>query len=64
MVTSDGIQLPNEESMKTVDKEGYKYLDMLEIDQIKKEHLRKTKKNLKSKLNRKNIVLAWVVSLI
>ena len=34
MVTSDGIQLPNEESMKTVDKEGYKYLDMLEIDQI------------------------------
>ena len=76
VVTSDGIQLPNGESIKTVDDEGYRYLGMLEIDQImqqqmkvliQKEYLRRTKKILKSKLNGKNIVLAinsWAVSLM
>ena len=76
VVTSDGIQLPNGESIKTVDDEGYRYLGMLEIDQImqqqmkvliQKEYLRRTKKILKSKLNGKNIVLAinsWGVSLM
>ena len=34
VVNSDGIQLPNGESMKSVDEEGYKYRGMLEIDEI------------------------------
>ena len=55
VVTSDGIQLPNGENIKNVDDEGYRYLGILEIDQImqqqmntltQKEYLRKTKKIL------------------
>ena len=67
VVTSDGTQLPNGESIKTVDYEGYRYLGMLEIDHLmqqqmkvllQKEYLRRKKKILKSKLNGQNIVLA------
>ena len=34
VVNSDGIQLPNGESIKSVDEGGYKYLCMLGIDEI------------------------------
>ena len=52
VVNSDGIQLPNGEAIKSVDEEGYKYLGMLEIDEImnqtmnvlvQKEYLRRLK---------------------
>ena len=76
VVNSDGIQLPNGESIKSVDEEGYKYLGILEIDEImnqtmkelvQKEYLRRLKKILKSRLNGKNIIIAintWAVSLL
>ena len=60
VVSSDGIQLPNGETIKSVGEEGYKYLGMLEIDEImnqtmkelvQKEYLRRLKKILKSRLN-------------
>ena len=56
VVNSDGIQLPNGETIKSVDEEGYKYLGMLEIDEIinqtmkvlvQKEYLRRLRKFLK-----------------
>ena len=76
VVNSDGIQLPNGESIKSVDEEGSKYLGMLEIDEImnqtmkelvQKEYPRRLKKILKSRLNGKNIITAiytWAVSLL
>ena len=76
VVKSDGIQLPNGESIKSVGEEGYKYLGMLEIDEImnqtmkelaQKEYLRLLKKILKSRLSGKNIIIAintWAVSLL
>ena len=76
VVNSDGIQLPNGESIKSVDEGGYKYLCMLEIDEImnqtmkvlvQKEYLRRSRKILKSRLNGKNIIIAintWAVSLL
>ena len=33
-MNSHGIQLPNGEAIKNVDEEGYKYLGILEIDEI------------------------------
>ena len=33
-VVSSGVQLPNGETIKSVGEEGYKYLGMLEIDEI------------------------------
>ena len=77
VVKSDGIQLPNGESIKSVGEEGFKYLGMLEIDEImnqtmkelvQKEYLRRLKKILKSsRLNGKNIIIAintWALSLL
>ena len=36
LVKSDGIHLPNQEIMNEVDENGYTYLDILELDEIKK----------------------------
>ena len=76
VVNSDGVQLPNGETINSVGEEGYKYLGMLEIDEImnhnmkalvQKEYLRRLKKILKSRLNGRNIIIAintWAVSLL
>ena len=61
------MNLPHEKLMKTIDKEGYKYLGILEYDKVKekemktefvREYKRRLKLILKSKLNRKNIIKA------
>ena len=66
-MNSDGVQLPNGETISNVGEEGYKYLGMLEIDEImnhnmkalvQKEYLRRLKKILKSRLNGRNIIIA------
>ena len=73
---TDGIVLPNGETIKEVEKDGYKYLGILELDNIKEkemkdkfkyEYLRRTRLIVKSKLNGNNIVKAinvWTISLL
>ena len=74
VVRSEGLKLPNNEVMKEVEKEGYTYLGIVELDKIKenemkektiKEYKRRLRLILKSKLNGKNKVAAinvWVVA--
>ena len=77
LVKFDGIHLPNQEIMKEVDENGYTYLGILELDEIK-EHEMKNKVTaeykrlrlrliLKSKLNGKNeiqTINTWAVALL
>ena len=72
----DGIHLPNQEIMKEVDENGYTYLGILELDEIKErkmknkataEYKRRLRLILKSKLNGKGKIQAintWVVALL
>ena len=72
----DGIHLPNQEIMKELDENGYTYLGILELDEIKEhemkikvtaEYKRRLRLILKSKLNGKNKIQAintWVVALL
>ena len=62
VVRCEGIMLPNNEVMKEVEKEGYTYLGIAELDKIKenemkkqtiKEYKRRLRLILKSKLNGK-----------
>ena len=74
LVKFDGIHLPNQEIMKEVDENGYTYLGILELDEIKEhemkikvtaEYKRRLRLILKSKLNGKNKIPAinnWTVS--
>ena len=74
VVRSEGLKLPNNEVMKEVEKEGYTYLGIVELDKIKenemkektiKEYKRRHRLILKSKLNGKNKVTAinvWAVA--
>ena len=74
IVRCEGIKLPNCELMKEVQKEGYTYLDIIELDKIKenemkektiKEYKRRLRLVLKSKLNGKNkitVINAWAVA--
>ena len=76
LVKFDGIHLPNQEIMKEVDENGYTYLGILELDEIKEhemknkvtaEYNRKLRLILKSKLNGKNKIQAtitWAVVLL
>ena len=59
----DGIYLPNQEIMKEVDENGYTYLGILELDEIKEHEMkinvtagykRRLRLILKSKLDGKN----------
>ena len=75
---SEGIRLPDGRIIRSIgdDVEGYKYLGMLEADDImhdkvkrsmKKEYIRRVKKTLSSKLNAGNVIKAinsWAVSLL
>ena len=70
------MNLPHEKLMKTIDKEGYKYLGILEYDKVKekemktefvREYKRRLRLILKSKLNRKNIIKtinSWAVAIM
>ena len=72
-----GMELPIQDKIRTVgENETYKYLGILEADTIKqvemkykisKEYLRRTRKLLETKLNRRNLIKginSWVVLLI
>ena len=64
----DGIELPNQEKIRVLgEKETYKNLGILEVDtvkqvkmkeKIKKEYLRRTRKLLKTKLYRRDLIKA------
>ena len=76
LVRLDGIHLPNQKIMKEVDENGYTYLGILELDEIKEHEMkykvtadyeRKLRPVLKSKLNGKNKIHAintWAVALL
>ena len=76
LVKFDGIHLPNQEIMKEVDENGYTYLGILELDEIKEhemkikvtaEYKRRLRLILKSELNGKNKIQAnitWEVALL
>ena len=58
---SEGIELPNQEKIRTLgEKENYKYLGILEADiikqNLKKEYRRRAKKVLKTKLYGRNLM--------
>ena len=74
---SNGIDLPNNETIKSIHEEnGYKYLGVMEANQalggqmkerLRKEYKRRVKKILKSKLNGGNTITAintWAVSMM
>ena len=74
---TDGMELPNKDKIKThAENETYKYLGILEADTIKpaemkekiqKEYLRRTRKLLETKLNRRNLIKGintWAVPLV
>ena len=67
VVRYERIKLTNGEIMKEVEKEGYTYLGIVELDKIKenemkektiKEYKRRLRLVVKSKLNRKNKIIA------
>ena len=74
VVRCEGIKLPNTEVMKQVEKEGYTYLGIVELDKIKenevkektlKEYKRRLRLVLKSKPHGKNkitVTNAWAVA--
>ena len=76
VMSSEGVEMPDGERIKTVEKNGYKYLGILEYNKTKKskmkrnfrrEYLRRTKLIMKSRLNGRNKIIAiktWTVSLM
>ena len=46
----EGIKLPNSEEMKEVEKEGYTYLGIVELDRINENELKKKTKEYKRRL--------------
>ena len=61
VIECEGVVLPNREMMRVTEDEGYKYLGILEIDEIKEETMKNRFKKeylrrliLRSKLNGKN----------
>ena len=75
-VKFEGIDLPEGQKMKRVEDDGYKYVWLLEYDDLQHERMknalrieyfRQMKKVLKSKLNGRNTILAmnaWAVSVL
>ena len=58
--SNDGIILPNDEEMRVLDEEGYKYLGILQLDnvlnekikeKVKSEYIKRVKKLCRSMLN-------------
>ena len=75
IVKNEGIKLPDREVIKQVGQEGYTYLGIIEIDNIKqtemkekitKEYKQRQRLILKSKLNGRNKVMeinTWAVAI-
>ena len=69
---SDGIQLPNDKVIESLEEgESYKYLGVLEAqsikDNVKKEYYRRVREVLETKLNSGNVSKAlntWAVSAV
>ena len=77
VIKSEGIKLPNNRKMRSLDEnEEYKYLGILQADQIKQkemkervgnEYKRRVRKLLETKLNGQNVINAintWAISLL
>ena len=76
VVKYDGVNLPDGRRMKSVEEDGYKYLGILEYNEVlhaemktrlQNEYYRRLKRILKSKLNGKNVIKAvntWAVSVL
>ena len=76
VVSSAGVEMPDDERIKEIEKNGYKYLGILEYNKIKeskmkenfrREYLTRTKLIMKRILNGRNKIIAintWVVSLM
>ena len=77
IVKSDGIELPNDKVIKSLEEgESYKYLGVLEADEVmvnemkdkvKKEYYRRVRKVLERNLNSRNVFKAintWAVSVV
>ena len=77
LVMSDGIKLPDAKEIKSMNEgEGYKYLGIIEADEIKKkemkekvsnEYKRRVRKILETKLSGENVIKAinsWAISLV
>ena len=76
VVPSEGVEMSDGERIKKVEKNGYKYLGILEDNKIKenkmkdnfrRDYLRKTKLIMKSRHNDRNKIIAtniWAVSLM
>ena len=74
VVSSEGVEMPDGERIKEVEKNGYRYLRILDYNKIKeskmkenfrREHLRRTKLIMKSRLNGRNKIIAintWALS--
>lgn len=57
-VMSEGIELPSDKKIRSLDdQEWYKYLGILQ-DKLKKEYSRRVRKILKSNLNNGNVIQA------
>ena len=74
---TDGMELPNQDKIRTLgENETYKYLGILEADSIKqvemkdkiqKEYLRRTRKQLETKLFSRNLIKGintWTIPLV
>ena len=76
VVKYDGVDLPDGRRMKSVEEDGYKYLGILEYNEVlhaemktrlQNKYYRRLKRILKSKLNGKNVIIAvntWAVSVL
>ena len=76
VVKYDGVDLPDGRRMKSVEEDGYKYLGILECNEVlyaemkirlQNEYYRRLKRILKSKLTGKNVIMAvntWAVSVL
>ena len=54
VVRCKGIKLPNSEVMKEVEKEGYTYLSIVELDKIKENEMKETGPKIKTKWEKQN----------
>ena len=76
VVSSEGVEMPDGERIKEIEKNGYRYLGLSEYNKIKeskmrenfwREYLRRTKLLMRSRLNGRNKIMAinaWAVSLM
>ena len=76
LVRCEGVELPDEERMKGVDQEGYKYIGVLQLDKtmnkemkenIGNDNIRRVKLICKSNLNAGNFIFglnAWAIGVM